>query len=150
MLHRSTFLLRMLPACFWLLFTLVVPMSSHADIALSFIPIEEAKFLIKGEGYEGVVSIHLTIDYDATYLTDPQVTVMGGKLNEGARGSTVPGRLLLDILNEEHSPVFEACVFFQKQGDYPAVINFVMAEVTDPAGARQPVLVAMMANPNAP
>ena len=150
MQHRSGYPLPMLLACFWSLTILAVPISSRADIALSFIPTEEAKFLVKGEGCEGGVTVHLTLDYDASYLSAPQVTVMGGKLLQGAPPDTPPGRLQLDILTEEQSPVFEACIFFQKQGDFPVVINFVTAEVTGRTGAQQPVPVAMLANPNAP
>jgi hypothetical protein len=140
--------LRMLLACFWSLLILAVPSSSRADISLSFMPTEEAKFLFKGEGYEGVATIHLTVDYDSTYLSAPEVTVMGGKLLQGAPPDTPPGRLQLDIQTDEQSPVFEACLFFRKQGDSPAVINFVTAEAIDPGGAQQPLAVVMLPNPN--
>jgi len=73
---------------------------------------------------------------------------MGGTLLQGAPLDATPGRLYLNIQTEEQSPVFEACLFFQKQGDCPAVINFVTAEVADLAGAQQPAAVVMLANPN--
>ena len=150
MLQRSTFLLRMLLACFWCLSILAVPVTSRADIALSFMPTEEAKFLIKGEGYEGIVTLKLTVDYDTAYLSAPAVTVMGGNLLQGAPLDQSPGRLQLTIQTEAQSPVFEACLFFQKRGEFPAVINFVTAEATLPDGAQQPLAVVMLANPNLP
>jgi hypothetical protein len=138
----------MLSICLWSLSILAAATPSRADVVISFIPTEEAKFLIKGNGLEGIASVTLTVDYDTTYLSAPEVTVMGGKLGEGGLGNAPPGRLNLNILNNEHSSTFEACIFFQKQGDYPAVINFVTAEVTDLGGRLQPAAVAMMANPN--
>jgi hypothetical protein len=142
--------LRMLLACICSLSILTVPITSRAEIALSFIPTEDAKFLIKGEGSEGAVTVYLTVDYDTTFLYAPQVTVMGGELLQGDSPDAPPGRLHLAIRTEEQSPVFEACIFFQKQGDFPAIINFVTAESTGPGGSQQPIAVAMLANPNLP
>ncbi len=135
-------------AAICMLLCLVTPAPSRAENPLTFIPIEESKYLLKGEGFEGIAAITFTVDYDTTYLFDPQVTVMGGKLLEEDRGATSPpGNLQLHILNEDHNAFFEATIYFQKRGDYPAVINFVTAEVTDRSGALRPIPVTMVAPP---
>jgi len=140
----------MLLTCFCSLSILAVPITSRAEIALSFMPTEEAKFLIKGEGYEGIVTLKLTVDYDTAYLSAPEVTVMGAQLLQATPPDAPPGRLQLTIQTEAQSPVFEACLFFQKRGEFPAVINYVTAEATVPNGAQQPLAVVMLANPNLP
>lgn len=143
--------LNLILTCICCLLYLVIPAASTAEISLSFIPIEEAKYLLRGEGCEGATSFNFAVDYDTTYLSAPEVTVMGGRLPEGDRGaSTPPGNLQLHILNEDHNAVFEATVFFLKRGDYPPVINFVTAEVADLSGAVRPVSVAMMTPVNSP
>ncbi len=140
---------RLFLACFCCLLFLVTPDSSPAEVALSFIPIEESKYLLRGEGCEAVASVKLTIDYDTTYLSAPEVTVMGVRLPEGDHSAT-PGSLQLHILNDDHNAVFETTVYFQKRGDYPPVINFVTAEVADLSGAERPVPVEVMAPVNLP
>jgi len=130
---------------------LVNPLLARAECSLTFTPIEESKYLLKGEGFDEAAALTFTVDYDTAYLFAPDVTVMGGNLLEEDRGaSTPPGKLQLHILNQDHNAVFEATIFFQKRGDYPPVINFVTAEVTDPSGAVSPVPVQMAAPVNLP
>jgi hypothetical protein len=134
-----------------MLMCLAAPAPSHAECSLTFIPIEESKYLLKGEGFERIAAVTFTVDYDTTYLFAPDVVVMGGRLLEEDRGAaTPPGNLQLHILNEEHNAVFEATIYFEKRGDYPAVINFVRAEVADLSGALRPVPVEMVAPVNSP
>jgi hypothetical protein len=134
-----------------MLLHLAAPAPSRAESSFTFLQIEDSKYLFKGEGVEGVSAATFTVDYDTTYLFSPEVSVMGGKLLEEDRGAgTPPGNLRFNILNEDHSAVFEACIYFQKRGDYPPVINFVTAEVTDLSGAPRPVPVAMAAPVNVP
>ncbi|MCM2359960.1 MAG: hypothetical protein NDI77_17545 [Geobacteraceae bacterium] len=142
---------RWFPAAICLLLYLVNPLPARAECLLSFVPIEESKYLLKGEGCEGIASVHLTVDYDTTYLFAPDVVVMGGRLQEEDRGAaTPPGNLQLHILNDDHSAAFEATLYFQKRGEYPPVINFVTAEVADLSGAQRPVPVEMVAPVNSP
>lgn len=150
MLHRHMYPLRMLVASVMFVSVLALPIFSYAGVTLQFIPIEEAKFLVRGVGWQHGTSVNLTIDYDTSYLTAPEATAMGGGLYAQSGSGAAPGRLQLTILNEEHSPAFEVCIFFQKQGAYPAIINFVTAQMTDITGAQQPVPVVMRANPNIP
>jgi len=139
---------RWFPAAICMVLYLVTPVLSRAASSLSFIPIEESKYLLRGEGCEGIATVTFTVDYDTTYLFAPDVVVMGGKLLEEDRGVVArPGNLQLHILNEEHNAVFEATIYFQKRGDYPAIVNFVTAEVTDLSGALRPVPVEMVAPP---
>ena len=137
----------LLLAWFWFI---SIPAVSQAELSLSFTPIEEAKFLIKGTGWEEDAFLKLAIDYDATYLITPEATIMGGILQKGSRLDATPGQVQLKVINDGQSPNFEVCIFFQKQGEYPAVINFVTAEATGPTGIRHSVPVAMKANPNTP
>ncbi|HBA88149.1 MAG TPA: hypothetical protein DCZ75_09250 [Geobacter sp.] len=130
---------------------LVNPLLAGAECSLSFLPIEESKYLLKGEGFDGVAALTFTVDYDTAYLFAPDVTVMGGNLLEQDRGASAPpGKLRLHILNQDRNAAFEATIFFQKRGDYPPVINFVTAEATDPSGAVSPVPVQMAAPVNLP
>lgn len=142
---------RWFPAVICLLLYLVNPLPSRAECLLSFIPIEESKYLLKGEGCEGIAAVKLTVDYDTTYLFAPDVVVMGGRLPEEDRGAaTPPGKLQLHILNDDRNAVFEATIYFQKREEYPSVINFVTAEVTDLSGAQKPAPVEMVAPVNSP
>jgi hypothetical protein len=142
--HANIYPLCIKYVIFLCLLGLATPINSHADVTLSLTPIEEAKFLLKSDGWDQGASVHLTFDYDTTYLTTPEATIMGGTLHL----DEIPGRLLLDIQNEEQSAGFEVCIFFHKQGDFPAVINFVTAESGDRHGTRQPLSVEMRENPN--
>ncbi|HBG04842.1 MAG: hypothetical protein A2075_11410 [Geobacteraceae bacterium GWC2_58_44] len=133
------------------LLCLANPLLCHAECSLTFIPIEESKYLLKGEGCQDIAELTFAVDYDTAYLFAPDVTVMGGRLMEEDRGaSTPPGNLRLHISNVDHSAVFEATVFFQKRGEYPAVINFVTAELTDRSGDVRPLPVQMAAPVNTP
>lgn len=133
------------------LLCLANPLLCRAECSLTFTPIEESKYLLKGEGCEEIAELSFTVDYDTAYLFAPDVTVMGGRLMEEDRGaSTPPGKLQLHHLNENHEPLFEATIFFQKRGDYPPVINFVTAEVVDRSGEVRPVQVEMAAPVNTP
>jgi hypothetical protein len=134
---------------FWSISVMAAPAAAQAEMSLSFTPIEEAKFLIKGAGWEDATSVEVTIDYDTTYLTAPESTIMGGILRGGSHPDATPGRLQLTAINDGQSPNFEVCIFFQKQGRHPAVINFVTAEVTGPA-EKYSVPVEMKPNPNTP
>lgn len=134
-----------------MLLCLAAPALSRADSSLTFMPIEESKYLLKGTGFEEIAAITFTVDYDTTYLFAPDVVVMGGRLQEEDRGAgATPGNLQLHILNDDRSAVFEATIYFQKRGDYPAVINFVTAEVADPSGSLRPVPVEMVTPPHSP
>jgi hypothetical protein len=62
---------------FWSISIMAAPAAAQAEMSLSFTPIEEAKFLIKGAGWEDATSVEVTIDYDTTYLTAPEATIMG-------------------------------------------------------------------------
>lgn len=124
--------------------------SANAGSGITFFPIEDAKYIIRGEGWQQGDSVQLTVAYDNTYLVTPEVTTMGGELLERSRIGAVQGQLQLSIHNEEQSPGFEICIFFRKQGDYPAVINYVTAEISDPSGFRRPLPVGMLENPNLP
>jgi hypothetical protein len=116
---------------------------------LSFTPIEEAKFIVKGVWVDAT-AVDLVIDYDTTYLVAPEATIMGGFLQETERLDATPGRVWLRATNDGQSPNLEICLFFQKQGQFPAIINFVSAEATGPGGRIRPVPVVMKANPNLP
>jgi len=146
----SAALRRCLPAA-GLLLHLAAPQPARSECALSFLPIEESKYLLKGEGCEEAASVSITVDYDTAYLFAPEATVMGGSFPEEYRTALqTPGSLQLRILNEERSAALEATLYFQKRGDYPAVINFVTAEVADLSGAVSPVQVEMAAPANLP
>jgi len=121
-----------------MLLYLVNPLPACAECSLTFIPIEESKYLLKGEGFAGIAKLTFTVDYDTAYLFAPDVSVMGGRLLEEDRGaSTPPGKLQLHVLNEDHNAVFEAT-------------NFVTAEVADLSGEVRPVPVQMEAPVNLP
>lgn len=142
---------RCFPAAICMLLCLAAPALSHADSSLTFMPIEESKYLLKGTGFEEVAAVTFTVDYDTTYLFAPDVVVMGGRLQEEDRGAgAAPGNLQLHILNDDRNAVLEATIYFQKRGDYPAVINFVTAEVADPSGSLRPVTVEMVTPPHSP
>ncbi len=129
---------------------LVWPATAPAGTTVSFLPIEEAKFLVKAEDLADVAKLVATIEYDTTYLARPEATVSGGRLLEAAGIETSPGRLRLEMIPDPGSTQIEACVFFQKLGDYPAVINFVTAEIIDHAGQELTAPVAMLPALNAP
>ena len=132
-----------------MLLYLVDPLPACAESSLTFFPIEESKYLLKGEGFEGVAALTFTVDYDTAYLFAPDVSVMGGRLLEEDCGAS-PGNLQLHVLNEDHNAVLEATIYFQKRGEYPPVINFVTAEVADLSGGVRPVPVHMEAPVNLP
>lgn len=133
----------------WFFCTLLAPVPIEAASPLSFTPIEEAKFLIKG-GWIDTSTLDLVIDYDTTYLVAPEATIMGGLLQESEHLDATSGRVLLRAINNGQSLNFEICLFFQKKGQFPAIINFVTAEATGPGGRIRPVPVVMKANPNLP
>lgn len=140
----------LLPAAGLFLY-LADPAPARSECALSFLPIEESKYLLQGKGCEEAASLTFTVDYDTAYLFAPEATVMGGRFPEEFRtAQQTPGSLKLQILNEERSAVLEATLYFQKRGDYPAVINFVTAELTDVSGAVSAAQVEMAAPANVP
>ena len=127
------------------------PLLVRAECSLAFTPIEESKYLLTGKGCEEVAQLAVTLDYDTAYLFAPEVTVMGGMLLEQDRGaSTPPGTLRLQIRKENNDPSFEATVYFQKRGEYPAVINFVTAEAAQRSGEVGPLQVQMAEPVNTP
>ena len=151
MWHLSAFPKRRYLVAIGLFLYLINPPLSVAECSLTFVPIEESKYLLQGSGCEDVAALAFTVDYDTAYLFSPEVTVMGGGLVEEDRGASAPpGKLQLHILNQDHSDVLEATVFFQKRGEYPAVINCVTAELADLSGAVSPVQVQMAAPVNLP
>lgn len=150
MVFQRTYPLRRALAISLALLVLALPAAVLAETVVSFVPIEEAKFLIRGTGWESGETVHLIVDYDTTYLAVPEVTVMGGALGAAWPGQVAPGRVELEVYNTELSPGFEACIFFRKDGTFPAVINYVTAESTDPDGLRQSLSVMLLPNPNLP
>ncbi|MBI1920601.1 MAG: hypothetical protein HYS23_05930 [Geobacter sp.] len=128
---------------------LAVPAVSRAETSLTFVQMEESKYVVKGEGLEGIAAINIIVDYDSTFPDAPQVNVMGGELlkKEGEAAST-PGTLKLRILREDTKAGFEVCIYFQETGDYTAAINFVTAEVADLAGGTRPVPVEILPLPS--
>lgn len=134
-------------ACVFIL-TLLIPSSLPASDLLRFLPIEESKFVLRGEGWQQEEVVSATVYYDSTCLAAPEATAMGGELLELSRIGAVPGQLQLVIHNDRQSPGFEICLFFEKQDNCPAVIHFVTAEQDDPSGGRKPLQVEMLENPN--
>jgi hypothetical protein len=125
--------------------SLITPALSLAEVSLTFLPMEESKYLIRGQGFEGISAVNLTVDYDTTYLFFPQVDVMGGELLEENRGAaTSPGNLELHIRRQDPNAPFEVTIYFQKRGPFDAIINFVTAEVADLSGDFRPVIVEMV------
>jgi hypothetical protein len=129
---------------------MISPNRAPAELTISFTPIEEAKFLFKGADWADTDSVQLTVAYDTTYLTAPEATIMGGIIQHTTIQSAEPGRLQLRVRSDGLSPNFEICIFFQKLGEYPAVINFVTAEATSLTGIVHHVPVLRQRNPNAP
>lgn len=137
---------RCFPAAVFTLLCLVTPAPGRAECSLTFLPMEESKYLLKGEGCEGVAAVNVTVDYDSTDPSPPKVEVMGGRLLEedSERGSS-PGSLQVRIEREDPGAgYFEACVYFHEIAAYPAVINFVTAEIADMSDDLRPVLVEMV------
>jgi len=129
---------------------MAAPAVAGAEMSLSFTPIEEAKFLIAGAGWEDAASLDVIVDYDAAFLAEPEATIMGGMLQTGPRLDVVPGRLQFRVINNGQSPNFEVCVFFQKRGEQPAVIHSVTAAVIGRTGRVYRTPVAIRPNPNTP
>lgn len=138
---------RWFPAAICMLLYLVIPLTSRAECTLTFLPMEESKYLLKGTGCEGIAAVNFTVDYDATDLSAPRVDVMGGRMLEedGGEATSRPGSLEVHILRDDpRAGYFEACVYFQKREAYPAVINFVTAEIADLSGELKPVPVEIV------
>jgi len=140
----------LLPAA-GLFLSLAAPQPARSECTLSFLPIEESKYLLTGKGCEEALSLNVTVDYDTSYLFAPEATAMGVSLVEDEPGAAAaPGSLRLHILNLDQSGALEATIFFRKRGEYPAVINFVTAEVAYRSGGVSPVQIDMAAPVNLP
>lgn len=138
---------RWFPAAVFALLCLIAPALGRAECSLTFLPMEESKYLLKGTGCAGIAAVNFTVDYDATDLFTPRVDVMGGRMLEedGGEATSRPGSLEIHILRDDPGAgYFEACVYFQKREDYPAVINFVTVEVADLSGEWRPVPVKVV------
>lgn len=132
------------------LFVCLHHLPAQAECSLSFLPIEESKYLLKANGCQDASLISFAVDYDTAYLFGPELTIMGGELDDAPAPSARPGLLRVGIRNPDRNKMIEGTLFFQKRGEFPAVINFVTAEVSDKTGAASPLPVELAAPVNLP
>lgn len=135
---------RWFPAAAVMLVYLVTPVLSRAECSLTFLPMEESIYLLRGTGCEGIAAVDFALGYNSAGLS-PRVDVMGGRLQEDNDEISSPGNLHGRIVRDNPGAgYFEVTVYFQEGADYPPVVYFVTAEIADMSDDLRPVLVKMV------
>ncbi len=130
------------------LLTLSCPLPSSAGMTLTVTSPGDGTFCLAGANVDGVEAVELTVDYDTTYLANPQVGLQGGTFTSISADS--PGKISAGIFRENPDVVFEMDLVFEKKGEYPGIINYVTATMKDTEGRSYPVPVTIVSPPPRP
>jgi hypothetical protein len=128
--------------------TLCSPLPSSAEMTMTVTTPGDGVFYLVGANVDDVEAVDLTVDYDTTFLANPQVGLQGGTFT-GISADT-PGKLSVSVFREYPEAVFELDLNFERRGDFPGVINYVTATMKDTEGRHYPVHVTIISPPPPP
>lgn len=130
-----------------LLFLLLCPAPSFAEITFIVSPDGDKAFTIEGDDINLTAKVELTIVYDSTKLANPRVSVEGGTVTDLMDSN--PGTLSF-VANQgnETTPSFVVHLSFDRTGDSHGGIFSVAGKVMEQDGTITPS--STMPNPSTP
>jgi len=114
------------------LFAMSCPAFSFADpVSMSIQPNGQGSFVLIGENVNGVQSLDIEIDYDASQLENPSIQIGGGDLKQKKADS--PGKLLVSIFRPVADGILQIILNFEAKTNAAGGIYNVSANATSMA-----------------
>lgn len=128
-----------------MLIALLGPGPAVAEMTLTVTSTGDGVFFLQGAHVDGVEAVDITVDYDTTFLANPQAGLQGGAFTNIS--ADTPGKVSMSVFREDPDAVLDLDLNFEKRGDSLGVINYVTATMRDTEGRSFPVSVTIIPPP---
>jgi hypothetical protein len=120
-----------------LLFALLQPVPSFAEITFYVLPEGDKGFIIEGDDINAAAGVELTVVYDSNFLAHPRVRMTQGTVTD--IDDSVPGTVIIKaIQGDDSTQTFEAHLSFDKTKDIQGGIFSVRGKIMQTDGTDSP------------